>query len=88
VWGDNVALLYNDPSAPRDGQSISTAYTFRWTGADSGVADGTMQGGYLVRTYFDPRRGSRGGKMLVVVHNDDEIMTSTVAGGLIIAAHA
>lgn len=87
VWGNNVPLLYNDPSAPRDGKSIASAYTFRWSGADGGVQDGTMQGGFLVRTYYDPRRGARGGKMIVVAHNDHEVMTSTVAGGLIISAH-
>jgi len=87
VWGNNVALLYNLPGVPSDGQSISTAKTFRWTGADSGAADGTMQGGFLVRSYFDPKRGARGGRMVVVTHNDAEIMTSVFAGGLVINAH-
>lgn len=85
VWGNNVALISNDPSAPRDGQTISTAYTFRWNGG--GSSDGNMSGGFLVRSYFDPKRGARGGKMIVVVHNDAEVMTSVYAGGLIIGAH-
>ncbi len=87
VWGDNVALIFVDPGMPADGQTISTAKTFRWTGANSAVPDGTMVGGFLVRTYFDPKRGARGGKMVVLVHNDAEKMTSVYAGGLIIAAH-
>lgn len=88
VFGNNVALVCNDPAAPRDGQTISTAYTFRWTGADGSVPDGTMSGGFLVRSYFDPRRGARGGRVIVVAHNDAEVMTSVYAGGLVTGAHA
>lgn len=87
VWGNNVALIYNDPAVPSDGQSISTARTFRWTGADSAATDGAMQGGFLVRSYYDPRRGARGSRVMVVTHNDAEVMTSVYAGGLIINAH-
>ncbi len=85
VWGNNVVLLHNDPSAPKDGQTISTAYTFRWTGA--GSTDGNMVGGFLVRSYYDPSRGARGGKKVVVVHNDAEVMTSVYAGALITGAY-
>lgn len=88
VWGDNVALIHADAGIPSGGATISTARTFRWTGANGGVTDGTMQGGYLVRSYFDPKRGPRGSKVVVVCHNDTEVMTSTVAGGLLTAAHA
>jgi hypothetical protein len=87
LWGDNVALLHADAGIPTGGQTISTARTFRWSGANSGAPDGTMQGGFLVRTYYDPKRGPRGGTMVVVTHNDAEIMTSVYAGGLIIGAH-
>jgi hypothetical protein len=86
VWGNNVALITNDPTAPRDGQTISTAYTFRWNGANT--ADGNLQGGFLVRSYFDPKRGPRGGRMIVAVHNDVEVLTSIYAGGLITGAYA
>jgi hypothetical protein len=87
VWGDHVALLHVEPGVPSDGQSISTFKTFRWTGANSGAPDGTVQGGFLVRSYFDPRRGARGSKLVVVTHNDAEVSTSVYAGGLIINAH-
>jgi hypothetical protein len=86
VWGNNVALLYTEPSIPMM-TTPSTAKTFRWTGADSAVPDGTLQGGFLVRSYFDPKRGARGSRIVVVTHNDAEVMTSVVAGGLIINAH-
>lgn len=87
VWGDNVALVHNEPGVPSDGQSISTFKTFRWTGADLGAPDGTIRGGFLVRSYFDPRRGPRGSRVIVVTHNDTEVSTSVFAGGLIINAH-
>lgn len=88
VWGNAVVLLHNEPGVPSDGQSISTFKTFRWTGADSSAPDGTIQGGFLVRSYFDPRRGPRGSRVVVVTHNDAEVSTSAVAGGLLTAAWA
>lgn len=87
VWGDNVALIKADAGIPSGGASISTARTFRWTGANGGSPDGTVQGGFLVRSYFDPKRGPRGSKVVVVCHDDAEVMTSTIAGGLITGAH-
>jgi hypothetical protein len=88
VWGDNVALCYNEPGVPADGQTINTAKTMRWTGADSATPDGAPNGGFLVRKYFDPRRGARGAYVYVVVVNDAEVMTSTLAGYLLTGAHA
>ena len=87
MWGDNVALIHADAGVPSGGTTISTARTFRWNGANGGASDGTMQGGFLVRSYFDPKRGPRGGKVVAVVHNDAEVMTSTVAGALLTGAH-
>lgn len=87
VWGDDVELIHVEPGVPSDGQSISTFKTFRWTGADGGANDGTMQGGFLVRSYYDPRKGPRGSKVMVVAHNDTEVATSAVAGGHIVNAH-
>lgn len=86
VWGDNVALIHADAGIPSGGSTISTARTFRWNGG--GATDGSMQGGYLVRSYFDAKRGPRGGKVIAVVVNDTEVMTSVSAGGLLTAAHA
>jgi hypothetical protein len=82
MWGgDLVALHEPEVNPPTDQESIATAYTFRWNGGST--PDGTYQGGYLVRTYFDPKRGGRGGTMTVVVHQDAEVMTSQLVGGLI-----
>ncbi len=87
VWGNNVALLQNDPTAPTDGQTIATSYTFRFTGADSATPDGNNQQGFLLRSWFEPKRGARGGRMYAVVHNDAEVLTAAIAGGLLVGAH-
>lgn len=87
VWGNNVALVYASGGGMPMMTSPSTCKTFRWNGAN-GVPDGTVQGGFLVRSYFDPKRGARGSRIVVMTHNDAEIVTSTVAGGLIINAWA
>lgn len=82
VWGGDAVLLHS-PAAnpPADQEDVATAYTFRWNGGETN--DGVMTAGFLVRTYFDNRRGGRGGTMTVVVHNDDEAITSKYVGGLI-----
>jgi hypothetical protein len=86
VWGNDVVLLHSPPSnPPTDQEDVATAYTFRWNGGDA--PDGTMNAGMMVRTYFDPKRGSRGGTMVVCVHNDAEKITSKYVGGLIKSAH-
>lgn len=88
VWGDNVLLAYNEPGVPADGQSINTAKTFRWTGADAGIPDGNLTNGFMIRKYFDPKRGPRGSNVYVVVHNDAEAITSTLVSYLLTGAHA
>ena len=88
VWpsaagSSSSCVLLHEPSQnpPADGEEIATGYTFRWTGASA--PDGTVTGGFLVRSYYDPKRGGRGGRMIVIVHNDAEVMTSGYVGGLI-----
>lgn len=77
-----VVLLHEPPqNPPTDGESVATGYTFRWTGASA--PDGTVTGGFLVRSYYDPKRGGRGGRIIVLVHNDAEVITSNIVGGLI-----
>jgi hypothetical protein len=86
VWGNHVVLLHNtgDLSSQMD---VATARTFRWNGAEGGTPDGTLSAGFLVRTFFDPKRGARGGTQVVVVHSDTEVQTSGFAGSLILNAH-
>lgn len=86
VWGNHVVLIHKPAEQPPTSQQdIATSYTFRWNG---GMApDGTMTAGFLVRTFYDPKRGPRGGTQVIVAHNDSEQMTSTIVGGLILNAH-
>jgi hypothetical protein len=86
VWGGDVVLVREPPEMPPTSQEdVATATTFRWMGGDA--PDGTQQGGWLVRTFFMQDRGPRGGRKVVVAHNDAEAMTSGLVGGLITGAH-
>lgn len=85
VWGNDVALIHAPPqNPPVDQEDVATAYTFRWDGGEA--PDGTVTAGFQVRTFFDPRRGARGGTQVVIVHNDAEVVTSKFVGGLIKSA--
>lgn len=85
VWGNDVILVRGLPSLPMDQEDVATSYTFRWTGGD--VSDGSSTAGILVRTFFDQKRGPRGGTTLVCVHNDAEKVTANAVAGLIKAAY-
>lgn len=86
VWGDDVTLIRRPKESPPTSQmDVGTSYTMRWIGGEA--PDGTLTAGFLVRTYFDPKRGARGGTQVVVVHNDDEQITSNAVGGLLINAY-
>jgi hypothetical protein len=79
VWG-NDAVLLRSTAALATQQDVATCRTFRWTGG--ATSDGSAVGGWLVRTYFDPKRGGRGGTAIVVSHYDTEVMTSNLVGAL------
>lgn len=88
VWpsvagASSAVVLIHEPAQnpPSNGRDNATGYTYRWTGASA--PDGTVTGGFMVRSYYDPRRGGRGGRVVVVIHNDAEILTGPILGGLI-----
>ena len=86
VLGNNVSLLCLPSSGfPVDGQEISSGYTFRWN-VSAAPDQTTVDSGFSVRSYFDPRRGARGGRVVVVTHSDAEQVTSKSIGGLIVGA--
>lgn len=88
VWGGDVVLIHKPPQNPPTSQEdVASGYTFRWNGQGAGASDGAFSGGFLVRTYYDAKRGARGGMQVVVVHNDAEKMTANGVGGLIIGAY-
>lgn len=87
VWGGDVVGIHEPPQMPPMSQDdVATAVTFRWNGANAAVKDGEYSAGFLVRTYWDQRRGARGGMVVVVVHSDAEVVTSNLVGGLIASA--
>lgn len=86
TWGGDVVLVHEPPGDyPVDGQDIMTCATFRWNGGTT--PDGSYVDGWLVRTYFDQKRGPKGSTVTVTVHQDAEVMTSKLAGGLIKGAY-
>lgn len=85
VWGNHVVGLHRPKqNPPTDQMDVATTYTFRWNGGEA--PDGSMTGGLLVRSYYDPKLGARGSTVVVVTHNDIELQTSGLVGGLILNA--
>lgn len=88
---DCVAVRLPKQMPPSDQRDVATAMTARWAG---GLQKGTpengygtaeaVSGGFMVRRYFRQSRGPRGGQMVVACHNDAEVSTSTLVGGLIV----
>ena len=86
VWGNHVVGLHRPKqNPPTDQMDVATAYTFRWNGGEA--PDGSATGGLLVRSYYDPKLGVRGPTVVVVTHNDIELQTSGLVGGLVLSAH-
>ena len=85
VWGNDVVLLHRPQTAfPTDGRDIATAYTFRWDGGNTG--DASVDSGFVVRSFFNPNRGPRGGTQIVVAHNDAEVFIQDSVSGLLASA--
>lgn len=82
TWGGDVVMVHQPAGGlPNSYDEASTCKTFRWTGG--GAPDGVFQGGFIVRTFFLPKRGPKGSTMVVCTHQDGEVMTSKYAGGVI-----
>lgn len=85
IWGNHVVGLHRPKQNPPTNQmDVATTYTFRWNGGEA--PDGSQTGGLLVRSYFDPKLGVRGSTVVVVTHNDIELQTSGLVGGLVLNA--
>lgn len=79
VWGSHAVLVHEAANVAVD--DVATCKTFRWTG-NPATPDGQIQsGGWLFRSFFDNRRGARGGTTGVLAHNDIEVLTSNLVGG-------
>lgn len=95
VWASHVALVRRPPGDAISDMDVATFKTFRWNGAGANTLPtefgGTVQGGFTVRSYFNPFAGKRGSRFVVVAHDDAEVVTGglsgvSVVGGLILNA--
>ena len=85
VWGNHAVLVRNSDTVVSQ-MDVSTSKTFRWVGGSA--PDGSQQaGGFLIRNYFDPKRGPRGSNVVVAVIQDTEVVTSGLVGGLLLNCH-
>lgn len=84
VGATSAVVAIHEPKTmpPIDGRDIMSACTFRWSGG--AAPDGRIiMGGFLLRSWFKPGGGGRGGRIIVLVHNDDEVMPSNIVGGVL-----
>lgn len=86
IWNSDVVFFHRPQTGglPLDGRDIATGYTFRWAGG--AVEGATVEGGWMIRSFFNPFRGARGGTQIIVTHNDAEKFISGFVGGLIVGA--
>lgn len=91
VWGNDVVGIHQPGEMPPTSQmDVATSVTYRWVGGEAPqvpLEEQSLTGGFLVRSYFDPRRGPRGSTVVVCAHWDIELMTSGFVGSLIANAY-
>lgn len=95
VWASSVSLFRRPPGDAVSMFDISTFKTFRWNGAGMdrlpSEFGGSVQGGFTVRSFYNPFKGKRGTRTIIVAHDDFEAVTGGLAnvslvGGLILNA--
>lgn len=85
VWGNHLVGVRRPAQVPVANQmDIQTHLTFRWNGGEA--PDGSQTGGILVRSFFDQKQGPRGSTVVIATHNDTEVQTSGLVGGLVLNA--
>jgi len=96
VWASNVSLFRRPPGDAVSMYDASTFKTFRWNGAGANQLPtefgGRVEGGFTVRSFYNPFKGKRGVRVIVVAHDDFEAVTGGLAnvsliGGLILGAN-
>lgn len=84
VWGAansaNAIMVYAPSSAP---EVVSTARTLRYIGDAPDKLLAKETNGYLLRSYFDKRRGTHGTRTLALVANDVDLFLSNQLGAII-----
>lgn len=87
IWPSTNVAMFRMPSSmpPVDQSDVSTAVTFRWN--DTSAPDGRVSNGFVIREFYVQGRGSKGGFMQIMIHQDAEVVTSKFAAGLIVNAY-
>lgn len=98
IWANHVSLFRRPPGDTVSMFDVSTFKTMRWNGAGAanlggGEFGGRVQGGFTVRSFFNPFKGKRGVRTIIVAHDDAEIVTGgpgqvSLVGGLILNAYS
>lgn len=92
VWAGDVSLFRRPPGDAVSMFDVSTFKTFRWNGAGAEQLPtefgGQVQGGFTVRSFYNPFKGKRGVRTIIVAHDDFEAITGGLAnvslvGGII-----
>ncbi len=92
IWAGDVVLTHRPPNGNQVGRmTVTSAKTFRWNaGNDQALPSSwgqtqqpTVQGGFLVRQFYNPYEGPRGSMQVVVAHNDAEQFVSPFVTGRI-----
>jgi hypothetical protein len=95
IWQSHVTLFRRPPGDAVSMFDVSTFKTMRWNGAGQNALPtefgGRVQGGFTVRSFFNPFKGKRGCRVIIVAHDDAEIVTGgtgqvSLVGGLLLNA--
>lgn len=79
IWGNDVICAHVPSGASNDEEEVPTARTFRWNSNGSS--------GFEIRQWEEPRRGSRGGRMIAVVTDEVSQVVAADTGHLIVGAY-
>jgi hypothetical protein len=95
IWANHVALFRRPPGDGISPIDASTFKTFRWNSAGASSLPtefgGQVVGGFTVRSFYNPFKGAKGVRTIIVSHDDAEIVTGGIGqvsllGGLILNA--
>lgn len=95
IWKTHVAVFRRPPGDNISMYDVSTFKTMRWNGAGAPTLPtefgGAVQGGFTVRSFYNPFKGKRGVRTIIVAHDDAEVVTGgpgqiSLVGGLILNA--
>lgn len=83
IWGNDVTLIHKPDGLPT-GEDIVNLANFRWTGQGSPLSGSVaIDNGFMVRSYFDEKRGVLGGEKIIFFVFEDEKVVTTSVGGLL-----